>query len=565
MPDHRQGRSLTLNPHRQPTTEQIITAEQVALLFQPFMLSLAATVAAAALFVAAQWGIVAHDLVVIWVALLAAVTLLRVLLALMYKRIGPGPAEARVWGNLFALGAALAGMSWGAGSFLMFPADNLEHQVIVVLVIVGMCSGATTSLSVMRRAAYLFLVPAMLPVTVLFLAQGHDISTIIALMLILSFGFFLTSTRNIHRNTQQNIRLRLAAEQKERSLALAKREVEAASQAKSDFLANISHEFRTPMNVILGMNYTVLQGKLDDRQRDSLGKVQRAAESLLDIINGILDFSRAQSGTLEVEPKPFSLHEELARLQQVNAAPATAKGLKFAIDQSDDMPDALVGDAVRLGQVLQSLVSNAIKFTEQGDVGVQVTLDSRDGDQVRVLFAVTDTGPGIERSKWDSVFQPFSQGDSSRTRRHGGTGMGLAVAYKLVDLMGGRMWVDSQIGSGSTFFFDITFTAGSAAQVPGDTAAVAAGHPAREGWRHHGGVADLRRIAPLLRQLYAQSQDYDVEAAATLGELAALLPAAASQEYLAELQRCIGNYGFDEAQAQIVDLAQALGVDLQVP
>ena len=565
MPDFRQRRGLTLNPHQPPTTEQIVTAEQVALLFQPFVLSLVATVAAAVLFVAAQWGIVAHDLVVIWVALLTAVTLLRVLLALMYKRIGPGPAEARAWGNLFALGAALAGLSWGAGSFLMFPPDNFEHQIIVVLVLLGMCSGATTSLSVMRRAAYLFLVPAMLPVTVVFLVQGHDLSTIVALMLILSFGFFLISTRNIHRNTQQNIRLRLAAEQKERSLALAKEQVEAASQAKSDFLANISHEFRTPMNIILGMNHMVLQTRLDDRQKDALGKVQRAAESLLDIINAILDFSRAQSGTLEVEPKPFSLHEELARLRHAGVTAAVAKGLKFAIDQSDDVPDALVGDAVRLGQVLQSLVGNAIKFTERGEVGVQVTLDSREGDQVRVLFSVTDTGPGIERSKLDSVFQPFSQGDSSRTRRHGGTGMGLAVAYKLVDLMGGRMWVDSQIGSGSTFFFDITFTAGSEAPTPGDTAAVAAGHPVQKGRRYDGRGADLRLIAPLLRRLYAQSQNYDVEAAATLGELAALLPEAASQPHLAELQRCIGGYGFDEALARIADLAQGLGVDLQLP
>ena len=533
----------------------------MALLFQPFMLSLAATAVAAVLFVAAQWGAVAHDLVIIWATLLTAVTLLRVLLALMYRRIRPQPDEARLWGNLFTLGAALAGMAWGAGGFLMFPADNFEHQVIVVLVILGMCSGATTSLSVMRRAAYLFLVPAMLPVTVLFLLQGHETSTIIALMLILSFGFFLISTRNIHHNTQQNIRLRLAAEQKERSLALAKQEVEAASQAKSDFLANISHEFRTPMNIIIGMTRSVLQSRLEGHQQAAMVKVQRAAESLLEIINGILDFSRAQSGTLTVEPKAFSLHLELDRLHRAGVAGAAAKGLTFTIDQADDLPDVLIGDAVKLSQVLQALVSNAIKFTERGEVGVRATLDSREGDQVRVLFSVTDTGPGIERSKWDSVFLPFSQGDASRTRRHGGTGMGLAVAYKLVDLMGGRMWVDSQMGSGSTFCFTITFAEGGEVQMPDSEAA---GNPVHSERPHDNRVTDLHRIEPLLRQLYVQSQDYDVEAAATLGELTAILPGAAWESRVAQLQRCIGNYGFDEALGQIVALAQELGIDLPV-
>ena len=240
----------------------------------------------------------------------------------------------------------------------------------------------------------------------------------------------------------------------------AKREVEAArkvavaaNRAKSAFLANMSHEIRTPMNAILGMSHLALKGSADPKQRDYLGKIRRAGEHLLSVINDILDISKIEAGKLTIEHSHFALSQLLDDIANVIGDRAAAKGLQIAFDVAPDAPADLVGDRLRLGQVLINYATNAVKFTEQGEIRVSVNVVERKEREIRIRFAVQDTGIGLDREQISRIFEAFQQADSSTTRRYGGTGLGLAICKDLALMMGGEVGVDSELGKGSTFWF----------------------------------------------------------------------------------------------------------------
>ncbi|BCN94384.1 hypothetical protein THMIRHAM_21690 [Thiomicrorhabdus immobilis] len=260
---------------------------------------------------------------------------------------------------------------------------------------------------------------------------------------------------------KQNDSLNELVEERTQSLREALIKAEQATLAKSDFLANMSHEIRTPLNGITGMIHLTLQTQLNEVQKEYLDKINSSAELLLGIINDILDFSKIEANKVELEEITFEIKQVVDNVINLTQLKAEEKAILFKIEVEDAVPALLKGDPLRIGQVLINLTNNAVKFSQSGDsVEVNISLKEQEDKQITLLCSVRDTGIGMSSEQQEKLFKPFSQTDSSTTRKYGGTGLGLAISKRLIEMMEGQIWVESQEGVGSTFYFSIPLQKG---------------------------------------------------------------------------------------------------------
>jgi CheY-like chemotaxis protein/HPt (histidine-containing phosphotransfer) domain-containing protein len=458
-------------------------AARVRLLYDYEPSSLLVNLMVAIALAAVQMQAVEQVRVAAWLSYVVVVSLARLSLTIAFRRMDPLAERYDRWGRLFLAGVVLAGLGWGGAGVLLFPPTSVAHQAFLELVVMGVSAAAIAVLAPMLAAVLSFLLLSLVPITAQFLLQPGELQFATGLLCLLFTTFMLMVARRSHATISNALSLRdenvhlvhflrqakwdaeglnaglraeiVQREKVELALKKAKEDAEQASTAKGDFLATMSHEIRTPMHGVLGTLDLLRDMPMSDDQRELVNTAQSSAESLLTIINDILDLSKIEAGHLTLESIEFDLRRTVSEVAALMGKRAQAKDVQLNLTVLDRVPGTVVGDPTRFRQVFTNLVGNAVKFTDRGRIDVKVSVARAAAADMVVRVDVRDTGIGMTKDVQERLFHPFTQGDGAMARKYGGTGLGLSIAKRLVAMMGGRIGVQSEPGKGSNFWFTL--------------------------------------------------------------------------------------------------------------